>query len=497
MAADAVYAGGAFTSIGGQNRTALAALDLTTGLTTAWNARGDGTVYDLNRVGTTLYVGGQFTTMGGQPRNCLAALDTLTGDALDWTPRLSGLTPDLQEVVYSLATAGDSLLVAGDFASIGGVRRDHIAALDTSTGEALPWDPAANDVVRVFAVSSNRVYVGGTFTNIGGTARSRLAALDPVSGRATQWDPEVIGKNAGVYALALSSDALYVGGTFTNIGRAARTSLGAVEFTQAAALDWNPGVLTAGNAPGTVNALLLVNDRVYVGGDFTTLGGMARARIGVLRTNGNQALAWDPSANNIVTSLSLSSNTVYVGGTFSTIGGQTRDRIAALEVDTGKASLWNPDAGTQNNTRVNAVRVHGGRLYVGGQFTSLGGEFRNRLASVHLSSGQASPWDPNLNGLVRALEITDDSLYVAGDFTSIGSEAHAYGAAFSLAPAFVPASAAKVANGQFSAQFASGDGEQVHVQVSSDLQHWDTLSTYDVLSKPLDFTDADALNHAN
>ncbi len=32
-----IYVGGFFTSIGGQNRNSLAALDLTTGMATAWN----------------------------------------------------------------------------------------------------------------------------------------------------------------------------------------------------------------------------------------------------------------------------------------------------------------------------------------------------------------------------------------------------------------------------------------------------------------------------
>ena len=39
-----VYAGGTFTSIGGQSRNRIAALDATTGLATAWNPAANGRV---------------------------------------------------------------------------------------------------------------------------------------------------------------------------------------------------------------------------------------------------------------------------------------------------------------------------------------------------------------------------------------------------------------------------------------------------------------------
>jgi hypothetical protein len=54
-----VYAGGSFSSIGGQSRANLAALDATTGAATPWNPTVGGTVTTLAVSGTTVYVGGQ------------------------------------------------------------------------------------------------------------------------------------------------------------------------------------------------------------------------------------------------------------------------------------------------------------------------------------------------------------------------------------------------------------------------------------------------------
>ena len=70
-----VYAGGYFTSIGGQGRSGIAALDAATGLATAWNPNANGTVYALAVSGSSVYAGGDFTRIGGQLRPYFAQFD--------------------------------------------------------------------------------------------------------------------------------------------------------------------------------------------------------------------------------------------------------------------------------------------------------------------------------------------------------------------------------------------------------------------------------------
>ena len=84
-------------------------------------------------------------------------------------------------------------------ATIGGQTRNHIAALDASTGLATAWNPGAdgrnrrNGDVGALAVSGSTVYAGGYFTSIGGQTRNHIAALDASSGLATAWDPDANG----------------------------------------------------------------------------------------------------------------------------------------------------------------------------------------------------------------------------------------------------------------------------------------------------------------
>src|SRR5262249_58275132 len=61
-------------------------LDATNGLATAWNPGANGPVSALAVSGSTVYAGGDFTSAGGQPRTDIAALDAATGLATAWHP---------------------------------------------------------------------------------------------------------------------------------------------------------------------------------------------------------------------------------------------------------------------------------------------------------------------------------------------------------------------------------------------------------------------------
>src|SRR5207244_8983357 len=111
------------------------------------------------------------------------------------------------------------------------------------------------------------------------------------------------------------------------------------------------------------------------------------------------ATAWNPNANNTVYALAIdatSGSTVYAGGDFTNIGGQLRNRIAALDVSSGQAStLWNPNA---SNT-VFALAATDSAVYAGGSFSTIGGQPRNHIAELDVATGLATLlWNPNTHG---------------------------------------------------------------------------------------------------
>ena len=81
---------------------------------------------------------------------------------------------------------------------------------------------------------------------------------------------------------------------------------------------------------------------------------------------------------------------------------------------------WNPRVSGE----VYVLATTDKHLYLGGRFTSIGGQSRTNLAKVRLSGVAAMDafWNPNPNGPVDVLAINDEDVFAAGDFSAMGGE---------------------------------------------------------------------------
>lgn len=471
-----IYAAGDFTSIGGATRNRLAAVDDTLFQATPWDPNVDGGVNSMTLAGGDAWIAGSFTTVGGQVRQALAAVDLGSGAATHWAPTASGLLQGAAPTASLIAVSGEDALIGTTFTSLGGVQRTNVAALDLINGEATEWNPGANAPVNSIAASGNNIYIGGGFTNVGGQMRRRLAEVDAATGEVTEWDPNVLGRNTvNIYSLIVDASRLYVGGNFTNIAGTQRHSLAAFDLPSGSLNTWNPAALaTSLSASASVNALLVHNDVIYAGGDFMTNGGKPRSRIAALNSTTGAATDWNPGAQNTVLALAALDTNIFAGGTFTSLGTQTRGRIGAIDTETGTVTPWNPDAGV-TSPLVRALTVGGRSLYAGGQFTRIGGEFRNRLAGINPINGLSHSWNPDLNGLVRNIAFGPGLAFVGGDFTTIGGRSPAYFAALSTAPAFD--SVEILPDGGLAGLLRTGEGQRVLAQYSTNMVDWVNILT--------------------
>jgi len=219
--ANSLFVGGNFTNVASTTRNSLALLGRSLGNVQSWNpnpgistANQSPSINALVLSGNTLYAGGDFTTNGGQPRLRLAALDANTGNAL------AAFNPGVSNAVAALALAGNTLYAGGAFTNIGGQVRGRIAAVDATTGVPTTWNPdaappTAATRVNALVAANNSVYAGGTFTSIGGAFRNRAAGLRVSDGQSHDWNPDA---NAPVRVLFRTADAIYMGGEFTTLG---------------------------------------------------------------------------------------------------------------------------------------------------------------------------------------------------------------------------------------------------------------------------------------
>ncbi|MDI1461794.1 hypothetical protein QEZ54_12495 [Catellatospora sp. KI3] len=101
---------------------------------------------------------------------------------------------------------------------------------------------------------------------------------------------------------------------------------------------------------------------------------------------------------------------------------------ALLAPLTGAATLAapvnpKPSPSVTFNGEVHATTYWGDTIYVGGDFTAatVGGSTvsRSRVAAVNARTGALLPWNPKVDGMVRAIATDSDGVYLAGDFQSV------------------------------------------------------------------------------
>jgi IPT/TIG domain len=412
-----VYAGGLFSTVNQgtkpRARNCIAAFYISDGAATEWDPYAGGPVYALVASNKTVYAGGAFTVIGGLIRHNIAAIDTdpaspTYGQPTDWDP-------DADAAVSALALSGTTLYVGGGFTAIGGQARTGIAALGTTkmTDMATDWDPDADGGVNVLALSGTTLFVGGDFTAIGGQERAGIAALDTtkMTDMATDWDPGDSG--ISLRSMAVSGTTVFVGGwgdyeTLCAGPWAIDADPASPTYGYSLAT-WHPGPIQSNpeDRPFPIYALAVSGSTIYVGGEFSMMGledrnNIAAVDIDPASPTYGQSTGWDPDADDAVLALALSGTTLYAGGEFTSIGGGGGGRLAALDTSTGLSTSWYTFA----DDTVSAIAVSGGTVYAGGAFSNVAQKVRPSLA-VFVSAPTISSITPAAGNNTGVVDITD------------------------------------------------------------------------------------------
>jgi hypothetical protein len=291
-----VVAGGWFTAVESVQRSGLAAIELPTGHITAWNPHLAGLVRALLARGDTLYVGGDLTSVNRQSRSGLASFDIPSGELTQWSPRIG-------EGIYgveAMALGTDSLFLGGDFESLGGRRHVAVGAVDPASGAVRSWDPQLgkgqfgwDTEITALSLVGRRVYLAGDFAGVGGEARVGVAAVDTETGEALPWNVILDGPTgAGVRTVASTPKRIYVGGTFTRANGVARGGLAILDETGQLAAG---GVGVSGETNLTeIMAIAVGAKQVYLAGDFRAIDGHPRPGLGAIEADGSGASEWIP-----------------------------------------------------------------------------------------------------------------------------------------------------------------------------------------------------------
>jgi PKD repeat protein len=144
---------------------------------------------------------------------------------------------------------------------------------------------------------------------------------------------------------------------------------------------------------GLVETLAQSGSTVVAGGSFTSVSAhgssttQARQHVFAFTAlTGAIVAGFNPTVNGDVDSVIAgpTAGTVIIGGAFSTVDG-VNTKVALLNTSTGAiVAGWKAPA---INGEVNTLVLNGGRLYVGGYFTTVGGQSRLGLAVLNPTTG--------------------------------------------------------------------------------------------------------------
>ncbi len=330
-----------------------------------------------------------------------------------------------QQIIRAVALQPDGkIIIAGDFVTVNGQQRGRIARL-FPTGELDPTFQAApavgaNGPIHCIAVQGDgKIVVGGDFTAINGQARTRLARLNAdgsVESDTTFRSANGI-TNGPVFSLALQPDGkILVGGAFTVLADQQRNRL--ARLLPDGSVEGNAGFAIGAGADQPVRAIALQsNGKIVIGGAFSNFNGALRGRIARLHANGGleSTDTFNSSVNGTVQALAIQRDgKILLGGAFGSVNGAARSCIARLKPDGSveSAADFNPN-GTNGPVQCLSLQ-RDGKILIGGSFTAVAGQTRNRLARLTNTGRSIDPVHELMVGFRQAPKRPTRGALVAG-----------------------------------------------------------------------------------
>jgi PKD repeat protein len=234
----------------------------------------NGVVWSQTVVGNTVYATGSFTK--ARPAGVAAggageidalnvfAYDITTGNRVAFSHSLNA-----QGLAVAASPDGSRVYIGGDFTSVDGMPRGHVAAFDTATGAVVAsFAPSVSNQVRALAATNSTVFIGGGYGSVNGATRNSLSAV-AATGSLLPWAPSVAGGNVDVWSMVLTPDQsrVVVGGSFTTLNGAAASGMGSLDATTGASQAWAANTTIKNGGTGSaITSLRTDGQQIYGSG---------------------------------------------------------------------------------------------------------------------------------------------------------------------------------------------------------------------------------------
>ncbi|WP_234572521.1 T9SS type A sorting domain-containing protein [Rhodohalobacter sp. 614A] len=447
-----LFVGGKFTNAGGIEANSIARYDLSNDNGDAsWGTLGDGVyinswsqswseVHALAVFENYLFVGGNFENAGENSINGFARynLNDDNGNS-SWS---SPETNKRVGIVYDILIKDHDMYIAAWNSN------SHLLRYDINTGQVGILGESSDGIISDLTIIGDYIYAGGSFNNIGGLNTSNMARYNYVENRREESWESLDDIDGPIQALVSSENSLFIGGNFKRVDSAFSENIAYANVNNGN-LSWKSFGGTGLN--GEVEALLVHENILYVGGHFSRVGGISASNIARYDINTQKWSSLGDGVDGYVNCFVIIDDVLYVGGTFYQAGGMEADHIASydLKEDAGNSS-WNSigqlyryyTSYTPGDPTIYTMIKDGNNLIIGGDFTAvLSQKYPTHGSSVNSiarfdtitetwsgfgDGPEINHYDyehpENIEGIVRGLAVVDDYLYIGGSFNYIGGD---------------------------------------------------------------------------
>lgn len=416
IAADGkIYIGGTFTQFNGVSRNRLARLNSDGTLDTTFvytSASLNAFIRDIE-----VLASGKILIAGGDTAVNVPVSDTInrvnSDGSLDTTfITKAGKPGQVRKIVFQ---PDGKLVIGGDFNWVNGVRRNGVARLNTDGSLDTTFVPYFNTspqaAVRALALQPDgKIVVGmdggsAVFRRLNSDGTQDLTFTPPVQSNSLILD----------IAVQANGQIIAVGGLIVQLPTPTFRAI--ARFNANGTLDSG---FAASQPNGFVHRVYLLGDgRMYIGGEFTSLGGSPlRGRIARLNSDGSNDASFNPpgGANAAVYDIDVQADgKVLLGGVFFSLNGSTTQGVGRLNSD---GSLDNTFSQMVNVNVLAVKSLPDGKVLIGGQFTVVGGVPRSGIARLNANGSLDTSFTAGV--LLAVSEITlqaDGKIVIGGDFS--------------------------------------------------------------------------------
>ena len=418
---------------------------------------------------------------------------TLTGLGAMVAQTAGGLDPTFNPSVTggnaisatAIQTDG-KILIGGEFNNVDGQSRNYIARLnaDGSLEDTTTFNPGTGPNSGLFCVGAQddrKILLGGVFNSVNGQTRNSIARLNADgSVESTGTFNAGSGLYPSFYGLAVQADGKIViaGASFTSVNGQPRNRIarlnadGSVESTATFKIG------TGANGP--VFCVAVQSDgKILLGGRFTSVNGQPRTNIARLNADGSveNTATFNPGTganDDIYCMTTQPDGKILIGGEFTTVNGQSRNRIARLNADGSMESTtpFNSGSGAGGGYVASMVVQTDGKVLLGGAFTNVNGQPHNRIARLNADGSVESTTTFNpgdgANLPINSVAVqADGKILLAGIFTSMNGQTRNLIARLNNDPATQALTVPSNARVQWSRGGASPEAQQVAFELST------------------------------